>query len=284
MSRALLRTIACHTASLALLVVVGSGSPLLAQTRLFPDVPSIELPGASPRSYGIVGRILDVGRGDSQFGAETEAAVGIGETFPVLALRRGPRPISLGFGVQVYGQFSLSDPRSALISNDWVVGIHTAAELGAWELVAQIYHESSHLGDEYADHFSATRLDWTREVGVLRARYRTGRWSLYAEGSYLLQRKLPLRRPAAAVALDYTGAAWHLGGQPIRPVAGVFLTGDAATAWRIGTFARAGFEFPGVMPSRQLALSLVAHDGLSTQRQFFAEPNRYLGFELRFDL
>lgn len=266
------------------LAVLCAASPLRAQTRLFPDVPSVELPGASPRSYGIVGRILDVRRGDSRFGAETEAAVGIGETFPVLALRRGPQPISLGFGVQAYGEFSLSDPRSALISNDWMVEINAAAELGAWQVVAQVYHESSHLGDEYAERFAATRLDWTREVAVLRARWRTGPWSVYAEGSYVLQHKLPLRRPAASVALDYRGSAWRLAGQPIRPIAGVFFTGEAATAWRIGSFARAGVELPGVMPSRQLAISLVAHDGLSTQRQFFSQPNRYFGVELRFDL
>ena len=72
--------------------------------------------------------------------------------------------MTLGFGTQVYGRFSLGDRKSALISNDWVVGINTTAVLGAWRLTGEVYHESSHLGDEYGDRFGASRLDWTREV------------------------------------------------------------------------------------------------------------------------
>jgi hypothetical protein len=40
----------------------------VAQGRLFPQVPSFELPQASPRVHGIVGRLLSARRGDSQFG------------------------------------------------------------------------------------------------------------------------------------------------------------------------------------------------------------------------
>ena len=134
------------------------------QARIFRSVPSFELPQASPRVHGLVGRLISARRGDSDFGREPEAEVGVGENFPVLALRRGPRPVSLGFGTQVYGRFSLGDRKSALISNDWVVGLNTTASLGAWTLTGELYHESSHLGDEYGDRFDADRLDWTREV------------------------------------------------------------------------------------------------------------------------
>ena len=255
--------------------------PARAQSRLFPRVPSVELPSASPRAYGIVGRVLAVRRGESRFGRETEGDVGIGETFPLVALRRGPRPVTLGFGVQVYGRFSLTDPKSALISNDWVVGFNTAAELGAWQLVGELYHESSHLGDEYADHFNASRLDWTRETAAARARYRFGRWIATGQFSYVLQDQLGLARPAAAVALDYRGRRRRGG---VYPVAGIYLDAAAETAWRISTSARIGLEFSGAARSRSLGLALVAHDGLSTQRQFFRQESRYFGAELRFDL
>ncbi len=141
-----------------------TAAPAGAQARIFPHVASFELPQASPRVHGIVGRLISARRGESDFGREAEAEVGIGENFPVVALRRGPRPVTLGFGTQVYGRFSLGDRKSALISNDWVVGINTTAVLGAWRLTGEVYHESSHLGDEYGDRFGASRLDWTREV------------------------------------------------------------------------------------------------------------------------
>jgi len=110
----------------ALVLTLGSATGIGAQQRLFPQVPSFELPEASPRVHGLVGRVLSARQGDSRFGREGEAEVALGENLPVLALQQGRRPITLGFGSQVYARFSLSDSKSALISNDWVVEIGRA--------------------------------------------------------------------------------------------------------------------------------------------------------------
>ncbi|HEX3236036.1 MAG TPA: DUF1207 domain-containing protein [Gemmatimonadales bacterium] len=267
----------------ALLLLLASGAPLAAQARLFPRVPSFELPEASPRVHGLVGRLFSARKGDSQFGREAEAEVGLGENFPVLALRRGPRPITLGFGSQVYGRFSLGDSKSAQISNDWVVGLNTTAALGRWELTAEVYHESSHLGDEYRDRFDATRLDWTREVAAGWASWRAGPWRLTGELSYALIDQLRLPRPGAALAVDFRSrpVGTLLGGQ-VRPVGGVYFEGAAATDWRVSTSAKLGIAL--VSDGRELGIALIAHDGLSTQRQFFRKESRYIGAELRFDL
>jgi hypothetical protein len=260
-------------------------APARAQERIFPRVPSFELPEASPRVHGVVGRIISARRGESDFGREPEAEVGIGENFPVLALRRGERPVTLGFGTQVYGRFSLGDRKSALISNDWVVGLNTTALLGAWRLTGEIYHESSHLGDEYGNRFNAARLDWTREV--------VGAWITYGPGplrvtgnlSYVLIDELDLDRPGAALAADYEGRPFgsFLGGR-VRPVGGVFFEGTAATNWRISSSAKLGVAVAGGAGGREVGIAVIAHDGLSTQRQFFRRESRYIGAELRFDL
>ena len=259
--------------------------PAAAQARIFPRVASFELPEASPRVHGLVGRILSARRGDSDFGREAEAEVGVGENFPVLALRRGPRPVTLGFGTQVYGRFSLGDRKSALISNDWVVGLNTTAALGAWTLTGEIYHESSHLGDEYGDRFGASRIDWTREVAAAWVTYGTGPVRVTGNLSYVLIDQLPLRRPGAALAADFRGrpVSGFLGGE-VRPVGGVFFEGAAATSWRISSSAKLGIAIAGAEGGREMGIALIAHDGLSTQRQFFRRESRYFGVELRFDL
>jgi hypothetical protein len=271
---------------LALAVALAASAPgtTAGQQRLFPDVPGFELPEASPRVHGLVGRVFSARLGDSQFGREPEAEVGLGENFPLLALRRGPRPISLGFGAQVYGRFSLADARSALISNDWVVGLNTTAELGRWSLTAEVLHESSHLGDEYADRFQASRLDWTREVASGWVSYTTGVWRLTGSASYVLIDKLRLDRPGAAFAVDYRGRGGHdVLGALVRPVAGIFVDAWAATAWRLSPSAKLGVAF-SVPHGRSIAFSVIAHTGLSTQRQFYRRESRYVGGELRFDL
>jgi hypothetical protein len=254
-----------------------------AQELLFPTVRSFELPAASPRVYGIVGRVISARRGDSRFGQEHEGEVVLGENFPLVSLKGGQRPIILGLGSQVYGRFSLTDPKSALISTDWVVGINTTAALNAWALTLEIYHESSHLGDEYGDRFPADRLDWTREVLAGWASYVRGVWRFTAGASYVLDDQLDLPAPAGSFGVDFHGRSRRFLRGQVRPVAGIFTEAGAATSWRLSTSAKLGLAF-ATADNHDFSLGLIAHDGLSTQRQFFRQESRYIGMEFRFDL
>jgi hypothetical protein len=270
---------------LALGVLVASPVRSAAQQRLFPQVPSFELPEASPRVHGLVGRLLAARRGDSRFGREGEAEVALGENIPLLALRRGARPITLGFGSQVYARFSITDSKSALISNDWVVGFNGTAMLDAWSFTLELYHESSHLGDEYEDHFNATRLDWTREVAAGWASYSTGPWRLSGSLSYTLVDQLGLDRPGSSLGVDYRSkSAGRFLGSTVRPVFGLFFDGNAATAWRVSSSAKAGVALETTPGGKEIGFALIGHSGLSTQRQFYREESRYVGVEVRFDL
>jgi len=254
-----------------------------AQERLFPSVRSFELPEASPRVHGLVGRLISARRGDSRFGQEQEGEVVLGENFPLLSLQGGRQPIVLGLGSQVYGRFSLTDPKSALISTDWVVGINTTAAFNPWVLTLEVYHESSHLGDEYGDRFPADRLDWTREVLAGWASYVTGVWRFTAGASYVLDDQLRLPAPGGSLALDYHGRSRRALTGQVRPIGGLFLEADAATKWRVSTSAKLGVAF-ATGNSHDFSLGIIAHDGLSTQRQFFRQESQYIGMELRFDL
>jgi hypothetical protein len=254
-----------------------------AQDRIFPSVPSFERPEASPRVHGLAARVISVQRGDSRFGKEAEAEVALGENFPVLALQRGDRPITLGLGSQVYARFSLTDAKSALISNDWVVGLNGTAILGAWAFTVEAYHESSHLGDEYEDRFDAKRLDWTREVLAGWASHTSGPWRIMGSVSYALRDELRLERPGGSLGLDFRPPR-RTGGGALRPVGGVYLDANAATSWRVSGSLKAGVALQAAPRGREIGFAVIAHDGLSTQRQFFREESRYLGFEVRFDL
>ena len=56
----------------------------------------------------------------------------------------------------------------------------------------------------------------------------------------------------------------------------------------VGTLDGVGLELGVALTrpggGREIGLALIAHDGLSTQRQFFRRESRYIGGELRFDL
>jgi hypothetical protein len=275
--------------SIRVLLLAGLLVPLCsvrgtAQARLFPAVQSFELPEASPRVYGVVGRVLSTRRGESRFGNEREAEVVLGENLPLVAIRRGPRPIVLGIGSQVYGRFSLDDAKSALISVDWVAGLNTTAVFGPLAFTMQVYHESSHLGDEYGDRFQVQRLDWSREVVAGWATYEAGRWQLSTGASYVIYDGLDLPKAGAAFGIDLGGGGHRILTRAVEPVIGLYTEATAATRWRMSTSAKLGLALRGKEGTRSIGLALIAHDGLSTQRQFFRQESRYVGMEIRFDL
>lgn len=265
-----------------LLPVAVPVAPTCAQRWLPADVPAFALPIASPRGSGFTGRILSAYRGDSRFGRETEADVNLARNFPLLRLDDSPTPWVLDFGVGTQARFSLSDPKSALISNDWTVGFDAHGAVGRTTLALQLYHESSHLGDEYADHFRVDRLDWTREVAMGWVGYPVGQAMLRGALGYVLSDQLRLPRGLAAMAVDYRGRARMVGTTPARLIMGAFVSAEGATDWRPSTSLQVGIEV-GRGAGHTMALGIVWHSGRSTQRQFYRATSRYLGGEIRFD-
>ena len=257
-----------------------AASPLWAQVRLFPGVSRFEYPIGSVRSSGIVGRVVSERRGVTRFGPEREADVLVGANLPVLGFGSTQRAF-LGLTMRVGGRFSLDDPKSSLIGNDWVVGIHGVVDRGPWRLTGEIYHESSHLGDEYAERFQARRIDWTREVGGLWVRRSAGPFEFTAMGAWTLIDELPLGRGAFGVGAGYHGNVGGWLGARVRPYAGVYAESVEYAGWKVTTTARAGIDLDA--GGRRLGLGAVFLNGLSNQRQFYDRRSRYLGFELRFD-
>jgi Protein of unknown function (DUF1207) len=272
-----------HALSLAAMAAWFPIRSLLAQRFLPANVQAFELPAASPRATGFAGRIISASVGDSRFGAETEADVNIGENIPVYLLTRSPTPWLIDFGVGNESRFSLTDPKSALISTDWTVGFDVSGRVGRFPVAVRLYHESSHLGDEYADHFAAPRIDWTREYTMGWVGVPLGPLTLRGAFGWVLHDQLGLKRGLAEAAVDYRSRGFLAGGMAARWVGGLDSQSAADVNWQWSTSARFGIEL-GPLVGHRVAFSIVGHTGLSTQRQFYTARSRYLGGEIRFDL
>src|SRR5262249_4970017 len=90
-------------------------------------------------------------RGDEKDLATAIAAVGIADQFPFIRLGAS----HLGNGVQLglagagFAQFSLDSASYDLLNADYLIGLPLTFRAGAFSGRARVYHQSSHLGDEF---------------------------------------------------------------------------------------------------------------------------------------
>jgi hypothetical protein len=215
------------------------------------------------------------------------AAVGYGENFGLVKWL-GERPgdgtqISLNAGL--FAQFNLSTPSANLVNADYTVGLALSRRAGPWSGRLNVYHLSSHLGDEFIlDDPAVERVNLSLIGAEALASYDWEHWRLYGGGGYLLHRNPEdIERGLARAGLEYHGSErlWRLG----RPVAGLDVHSIEAQDWDTGISLKAGFEFGQPEPGRRSArLMAEAYKGFAPFGQFYKTEIQYygMGFYLGF--
>ena len=219
-------------------------------------------------------------------------SIGLGDSFGLVRWG-GPSP---GEGMQldvvgsIFAQFALGAPSNDLINADYIIGVPIAFRLEGFSTRVKLYHQSSHLGDEYLLRaedtlrenlsFEALELLLSQEMGPLRA---------YAGGEQLFRRK-----PRSLAAKLFHGGLELRSGRagPMQLVTAVDVKVTKRTtglrAWARGISGRAGVEAlragPGDQPGRLVTLMLEFYDGPSPYGQFFQDNISYIGIGLHFGL
>ncbi|HSJ32596.1 MAG TPA: DUF1207 domain-containing protein [Longimicrobiales bacterium] len=214
-------------------------------------------------------------------------AVGLGDAFPLV--RFGGSTPGDGFQVAIVGsifaQFDMGTESIDLINADYLVGVPVTVRWSGFSSRLRLYHQSSHLGDEFLLRtelqrenlsFEALELLLSQEFGPLRA---------YAGGEYLFNREPEmLDQKLAHVGLE--ARAGQLRG--VRFVAAVDAKMVEQRDWDPGLSARAGIEFAywrdESHPPRLWAILFEFYDGPSPYGQFFQEQVRWFGLGLHLSL
>lgn len=233
-------------------------------------------------------------RSSSSFRDTDVGAVGFGERF---GLVRWP-DASPGDGVQVglaggvFAQFDLESASSDLMNADYVIGLPVTARRGALSARVRIYHQSSHLGDEFLLREHPQRENLSFESIELLFAGRTGDFRVYGGGEYLVRRTPESLDPGVFHAgLEYRPSGilfrvHRLGGA--RLVAGLDARWWEQRAWAGAWSAKAGIELgparEGDVTTRRLGLLVEAYDGPSPYGQFYPHDVRYLGVGVHFSL
>jgi hypothetical protein len=215
-------------------------------------------------------------------------SVGLGDNFGLVRWG-GPEPnegVQLDVVGSIFAQFDLGAPSNDLINADYLIGLPLTFRRSGFSTRIRIYHQSSHLGDEYLLRsedierenlsFESVELLASQEVGPVR---------VYA-GAERIFRREPDTLPSK---LFHGGAELRSGrAGPIQLVAGVDLKTTTRHDWSPAVSGRVGLEFArrgsGDHPARLVTLMLELYQGPSPYGQFFQDDISYVGVGLHFGL
>jgi hypothetical protein len=232
-------------------------------------------------------------RGDAEEFASNVASIGIADVFGLFR-NAGSSPgngVQLSISGGVFAQFDLGAPSYDLINADYLIGIPLTVRSNNFSARLRVYHQSSHLGDEFllrTNHpdrenlsFEALELILSQDIGPLR---------VYGGGEYYLARDpsgLPSGLGHGGLELRPPGSVTFGTVSTVRIIAAVDVkTVRQNDQWMSGVSARAGFEIgrgkEGPVPSRRWSLLYEFYDGPSPYGQFFQNDIRLMGIGLHF--
>jgi hypothetical protein len=211
------------------------------------------------------------------------AAVSLGETIVFLRddLAFGGQ-WDLGLQAGVFSIFDLDAPSGDLVNTDYMGGVPVSFRFGDFSAMLRVFHQSSHLGDEFLLRNRVDRINLSYEAVDLRASYEIGGWlRLYGGGGYLFRRDpVDLKPWLTQVGLELKSPQTWFAGH-IRPVAGVDLQNREQNDWSSDLSVRAGIQLEKLtILDRKVQLLFEYFNGHSPNGQFYRNRIEYIGVGL----
>jgi hypothetical protein len=213
------------------------------------------------------------------------ASVSFGETFAVYRSRAGESWWDVGLQAGVFAVFDLDASSFDLINSDYFVAATAAYRYRDFSALARIFHQSSHLGDEFLlrqthperVNFSYDGVDMKVSYEFLKQALR-----LYAGGGYLFNRTPDTLDPWFTQGGLEIRSPWPGPAHGWRPIAAVDIQNREENGWATDISVRAGLEFSGVLAPRNLQILIEYFTGHSPNGQFYRETVDYVGLGLHF--
>lgn len=209
------------------------------------------------------------------------AATSFGESFSIYRFG-GPGDSIMELGIQagVFSIFDLDAESFDLINADYLVGIPITLKKGSFTNMLRIFHQSSHLGDEFLLRGRADkRVNLSYEsVDNLFSYHLPAGFRIYGGGGFLLRKSPSDLDPWSTQAgLEFRSPKTWMDGA-LRPVAAVDVQNRQESDWNTDVSARTGIQFenPDFL-SRKLLLLLEYYNGKSPNGQFYENSIEFFG-------
>lgn len=200
---------------------------------------------------------------------------------------RGPAGAlgEIGFQAGVFSIFDLGAPSSDLVNTDFFVALQGSYRANDLSTIFRIFHQSSHLGDEFLLRNRIDRINLSFEGVDVKLSYRPFDWlRLYGGGGYLFQVDPSDLKPWATQAGIELQTPWRFWGDSTRLVTALDLQNRQENRWSTEISLRGGFQFERPLSfMRKISLLLEYYRGHSPNGQFFDRKIEYFGPGLHLD-
>ncbi|MFZ5492519.1 MAG: DUF1207 domain-containing protein [Pseudomonadota bacterium] len=214
--------------------------------------------------------------------------VGYGAVFPVYGrIDAAGDGWNVGISGGLFGLFNLESDSFDLINADYTVGIPFTWRQGAASGRVRVYHQSSHLGDEFLLNAAPERINLSFESLEAVFAYDFAPFRVYGGGEVLLHREpADLDRLMARAGVEYLGREPRtlLPGLRGRPVAGLDLKSFQEHDWALDSSLKVGMQFDAPRSDHFLRLMLEGFRGNSPHGQFYDDRISYLGLGVLFGI
>ena len=209
-----------------------------------------------------------------------------GETIAVYR-DRGPYDGAweVGFQAGVFSLFDLDSPSFDLVNSDFLAALHAAYRLGDLSTFLRVFHQSSHLGDEFLLRNRIDRINLSFEGLDLKLSYTLFDWlRLYGGGAYLFHRDPSDLRPWSTQAGFELQTPWRFWADSTRFVTALDVQNREENKWSTEVSVRGGLQFERPQRfGRKISLLVEYYKGHSPNGQFFNSKVEYFGPGLHLD-
>ena len=224
---------------------------------------------------------------DSDFEHNWIGAVGYGENFGFLRWPGATPDEGLQFGMDgvLLAQFDLEAESMDLLNADYLVGLHLDWRRQALSARFRVFHQSSHLGDEFIlNNNLSDRENVSYEAVELLGAWSGDQWRGYLGGIYKISRNPDdIGKESLRAGLEYYGPP-VIGGLG-RLVAGLDFLANDEQDWAVNSSFKGGLEVSRHKATgRNLRVLLELYEGYLPHGQFYDQRAEYAGIALELGL
>ncbi|HEX6436926.1 MAG TPA: DUF1207 domain-containing protein [Candidatus Binatia bacterium] len=191
----------------------------------------------------------------------------------------------VGFQAGVFSIFDLDSESFDLVNSDFLAGLHTIYRIGDLSAFFRVFHQSSHLGDEFLLRNRIDRVNLSFEGLDLKLSYRFFDWArLYGGGTYLVHRDPSDLKPWSTQGGIELQTPWRFWGDSTRFVTALDVQNREENNWSTEVSVRGGLQFERAQRfGRRISLLVEYYNGHSPNGQFFNRKVEYFGPGLHLD-